>query len=272
MTEIRDMSQTFGMDERRVLLSTIAQVDAELARVDVAMFERELTDDESDELILEELQLRDQRSSLIDLYLGLIPSVPISRCPFTGHEVRWPLDVFGLDGPFWDAQAPIRRLPRELPATLLSVTGALVFAEPPEWTEHLVKPGPGVPYVVPRILEDDNVQAVLTTTVVGPHLAFATVYFSADGKGPRCNDWGTDRFHVSGHDEALGWDSVDGDEEIDTDLHPWFEAERLQWIEPGDVDRALQQGADDCPYLNLEGTREWQRVQRGEVWLPSEIS
>jgi hypothetical protein len=204
---------------------------------------------------------------LREAYLDLLPSVTVSRCPHSGAPVRLPLDTFDLDGLWWAYQTPLRRL-GERPASLVALTGALRLATEVPWTSFLVKPGPAVPYVLPRLLEDPSIVAVVSEVPIGAHTGFVVAYFSpaADDLVVRANDWGANGFVRTRADGALEWGAVPEDEtEMDVDLRPWLDAGRLRWVAPGDTGASLRDGADGCPFVDLPGRRDLQRIEEGQV-------
>ena len=76
-------------------------------------------------------------------YRTLLPEVVVARCPDSGEPVRWPIDVFGLDGRFWDYVNSIRRPPRALPPGWLAMTGALRPAGEPGSVRSALAAGEG---------------------------------------------------------------------------------------------------------------------------------
>ncbi|MGE3856466.1 MAG: hypothetical protein AB7G21_05875 [Dehalococcoidia bacterium] len=216
------------------------------------------SDDDGDEMeILEALD------DVTDAYLAALPRVDLARCPFTGATATLAIDTYGLDGPWWNALAVLRPVEAR-PATLVAVTGALQVTEPVERTRHLAKPGPGAPYVLPRLLAVEGVRAVIRAVAVGRHLGWTIAYFAerypADAQ--RANDWGADHYPVGD-----GWDSVVEDTDAhDFDLAPWIEQGRLAWIAPGDASLTPRTTTEGCPYLDLPGVHALQRIEAGEVW------
>jgi len=190
-------------------------------------------------------------------YEARLPRPAISRCPFTGNLVEYHLDTFGLDGPWWDAEQPVRPIV-ELPPTVFAITGAVaILGKAPE-TPFSVKPGPGVPWVVPRILSLPGIRAVVSCLKIGPYLAYPVVYFSIDShrEHPRINTWGTDRYmhtHEGGSGSIERTWNLPG--EFDYDLKPWIQKGKVLWISPEDPESKLRSLPRECPYLDLEGYR-----------------
>jgi hypothetical protein len=121
----------------------------------------------------------DARRAAVQRYLELLPSVPVARCPFSGDVANWPIDTVDLDGWFWNHEAPARYTP-PLPAKWLTMTGAMRVREPATSAPFRSEPGPGVPYVVPRILDQPEIVAVIAEIPVGHHTGWPITYF-----GPR---------------------------------------------------------------------------------------
>ena len=67
--------------------------------------------------------LQEQLAAMRDEYENWLPVVPLSRCPFTGETVDYCIDLMGLDGLWWNYDAPVRRT-GELPPAYLPWTGS----------------------------------------------------------------------------------------------------------------------------------------------------
>lgn len=211
--------------------------------------------------------LRERIGTLWDAYSDRVPLVALSRCPFS-HDVAYhSFDPWGLDGPWWDAESPARPIERQLPS-YFALSGAVRLHEPVESAPFLCKPGPEVPFVVPRLLSEPNLRAVVSQTPVGRHLGYPVFYF-VDGTASvlRVNTWGTSAYTLLDERGLLRWNEApELPEDYDFDLAPWIEAGKLLWIAPGDDSFRLQGAVDDCPYLEMEGRRAPLRIQEGEVW------
>lgn len=199
-------------------------------------------------------------------YRTLVPYRHVSRCPLTDLAVVYPVDDAGLDGLWWRYHDAVR--PRmDLVPTVYAVTGAVALTDPVEDTPFLVKPGPGVPYVLPYLLEPEGTQAVVSSLPVGRHTGYLTVYFSSGSLDPvvTANEWGADRWACT-PPQGDPWvvQRPELDIEVDTDLASWIEAGRLAWIAPGDPTLELHRSVDDCPYLGLDGPTSGVRLLGGE--------
>jgi hypothetical protein len=213
----------------------------------------------------------EQISELWDTYVERTPVVPISRCPFT-HEVFQPsLDAFGFDGLFWKYDAAARRS-EIMRGSVFAFTGAARVVEPVEPAPFLVRPGPEVPFVVPRMLNREEIRAVISSVPIGRHTGYAIVYYSAEPVMDleRFNTWGLDYYDLEVDEDVFGWNSAEPVlQDYDFDLAPWIEQGRLLWIAPGDGNLELREGIAGCPYLNLQGRRLPLCIQGGEVWTAS---
>ncbi|HEX2850370.1 MAG TPA: hypothetical protein VHN98_07445 [Acidimicrobiales bacterium] len=232
------------------------------------------TDDDSDTLVMELTQRRDE---LREQYLDTLVDIAVARCPFTGEVVTWRVDVVDIDGLFWDARNPARLAPAAAPPTFVGLSGALRLGDVP-WAPFLSRPGPEVPFLVPQALEPADVRAVVSSLAIGSHMGFPIAYF-ADPKVlplmqsfPRVNEWGTDRYWVQDASGAWRWgESAEDEASYDYDLARWIDGRRLSWIAPGDASLTLRTTVDDCPYLDLPGHRSVTRVEEGDAWWPEDV-
>lgn len=202
--------------------------------------------------------------SLRTEYARGVPVVPMSRCPFTNEVLHHSIDTFGLDGLWWDYESPCR--PTEsVTSTFVGLTGALRAGGAIEYTQFLVKPGPSVPFVVPRILEAGAV-AVMSEVAIGSHAGYAVAYFAQTPlQTTLFNEWGVNSYRQYDRGVARSWDAASEADAMYFDLKPWVNRELLNWIAPGDASLTLRQGLGGCPYVDLPGTRALQRIQYGTV-------
>jgi hypothetical protein len=209
-----------------------------------------------------------RRDQITKRYKELLPEIPVARCPSTGVVIRWPIDTVDLTGWFWDYDAPMRRVV-PLPPTWRAMTGAVRLTEPVEPAPFLCSPGPGVPFVVTRIIESPDIQAVISQVPIGRHIGWPITYFGPTLRGVRLVDlWGTRSYPVFDDEGTwIGWANAIPDVgDYDLDLEPWLRSGKLLWIEPGDESATLRDGVEGCPYLALEGVRKLQYLQDGKLW------
>lgn len=217
-------------------------------------------------------RLAKELDGLLGEYRRNVPVLPLSRCPFSQQVLYHSLDPYGTDGLWWNYQAPVRPLDPVMP-TFHSLTGALLVQGPVEKAPFLCVPGPGAPYVVPAILADDRIRAVISETRVGEHTGYVIAYFSSDpaARIPRLNSWGANRWQVLDRRGTFLWGEYSPPATgLDFDLKRWLDEEKLFWIAPGDRLLALHRGAADCPYCAGTGTRQIQRIRNGVLLDGSE--
>jgi hypothetical protein len=206
-------------------------------------------------------------------YVEGLPVRALSRCPFTGELLRISIDDAGLDGLWWRFEGASR--PKDdVPATFFALAGAVHLRGEVVAAPFLAKPGPEVPYIIPRLLALPSVRAVLSSVAIGQHEGYAIAYFAdpIPTTAPRCNTWGANEYRDA-DDDGDGWHSVMEDpDDYDFELAPWLADGRLLWIGPGDEWLVRREGAEDCPYLGLPGRRSVLRIQDGRVWTPEDVA
>lgn len=215
-------------------------------------------------------QLNELANVMHRRYRELLPTIPVSRCPRTGELWNWAVDVINLDGWFWRHASSTRRI-EALPLTWLAITGAMRVIEPVPPTNFLVEPGPGVPFVIPRILQHPEISAVISQLPIGPHTGWPITYFGSRSTGETMvNDWGSDEHYVYAPDGTWeGWrEQTIYYKDMDFDLEPWLQSGDLYWIAPDDDTMTLRTGPQDCPYLDLTGPRANALIERGKLQYP----
>jgi len=256
----------------RELLEAIKAMDRITAECNAAP-------DEDAPAILEGLDEAHRRvMALYDAYQDGLPWPAISRCPFSGRVIRQPIDTFGLDGPWWDHERPARPIVDQTD-TLFAVTGAVHIEGEPPVTPFLCKPGPGAPYVAPRLFASPEVRAVVSSLLVGRHIAYPVIYFAQDTPWDlaRINTWGLDHYSAElPHGEGYSVSVADDPRDFDFDLEFYIRSGRLLWIAPGDETLTLRSTVEACPYLGLPGSRRPVGLRDGVMWdslviLPEEV-
>jgi hypothetical protein len=252
----------YDTSTRAELVGEMQALTAELEKLRGGM-------DESEPRVIQldlEEGIVDRLLHLRHLYRDTIPFIPLSRCPYTGQELHYGIDTYGLDGPWWDYYDPVR--PEQgFPPTTFALTGAILLASDVEPVPEVVILGPGAPYVIPRLLGQDDTAAVVSSLSIGAHQGLAIAYFGSKPRSDRpvVNEWGTGRW-LRQNETPANWDQEPlVIEECDFELEPWLEAERLLWIAPGDSSLELNLGANGCPYLDHGGQRQLISILEGSV-------
>lgn len=218
-------------------------------------------------------ELMAMRDGVLAEYAERLPRVPLSACPLCGTVLEYVLDTMGLEGPWWAKGDLVDfAVPRSCQHFRV-LLGAIDFhnRNPEEAAVHMeVYPGPGVPFVVPRLLGLPQMQAVISSLMFpSGDTAFPVAYFSEKPlHGALLHQpWGREAYRVldeNGRHE--GW-SVATDP-LDFDLAPWIKGGSVSWIHPGDGSFSLQRQLP-CPYEGLTGVRAPQRIEQGILrWLP----
>ena len=247
------MTQPLTTTERRQLLDRIFQ-----------LFQTK--DDPAEQAAIDQ-----EMSRLVERYREGLPVATVSRCPFSGGLLTWAIDTMGLDGLWWNSDSPIRPIETP-PPTFFALSGATRLASPVEPAPFIAEPGPGRPFVVPRLLEYRQVKAVLSTLPIGPHTGYVIAYF-ADPMfytEERLSDWGSNRYQYSDESGQVWTNPGPLADLRDFDLAPWIASGQLLWIRPGDASLTLRSDLETCPYLDLSGVTDVQFVQNGRVWQQSE--
>lgn len=259
-----------------ILLPLAESYDQLTAKLETSAEEGK-TGTEQNELETKASGMAEKIQELLRRYLEGLPVRDLSRCPFTGEKLSMVIDDLGLDGLWWNFDAP-KRPENELPATYFALDGALKLGGEPEKFPFLCSPGPDVPFVLPRLLEFVQVKAVISSVQIGTHTAYPIVYYADPmlyGE-KRVNDWGTKRYWETGSiipelSTPGQYVSLTPDTgEYDFDLAPWIKAGKLLWIAPKDAGLTLHGHVSRCPYLDLPGSRRLKFIRDGKVWEEEE--
>lgn len=258
------MKVPFSAGTRKSILTRYAAVQAEKEQMEIASLDKSHSEGRDDR---EVTRIVNEIRDLAQQYIDGLPKVAISRCPFTHDPVIHSLDIFGLDGPWWDYELPQRPV-ESLPHTFHTLSGAVDLAGEVEPTPFVVRPGPGKPFIIPDLLGDPTVVAVISSLKIGAHTGYPVCYFSSspDSVEFRPNSWGA-AFRLEGRGlPGYGWSSREvGPGEMDFDLEPWIRSEKLGWIAPGDAAARIRISVEDCPYIEMNGTSRLQTLFMGKV-------
>ena len=196
-------------------------------------------------------------------YRAQLPPVAVSRCPFCTTVLSQAMDLWGPDGYAWQERlfSKEHQTPRGCEHFGV-LQGALHIGDlPPRGGAFAdAKVGPEVPFVIPRLLQQPTVVAVVATVPLEcGYTAYPIAYFTREKLAP-------DAFTQTWLQTTYGWQWEHGKYgwRVDTDpwdfeLEPWVADRKLFWIDPGDPDLKMKSVADGpCPYVGLEGLRERQ--------------
>ncbi len=256
----------FTAERRRALLDECFSLQRKLDELG-SLIER-ASGTETPDLIKEEKNILQRWSGLKNEYVAGVPVTSLSCCPFTGQVMQHSIDHFGLDGLWWNFGAACRPV-EQLPETYFAFAGALRLTGSPPWFPFVCKPGPELPYVLPRMLRHPAIKAVISTGSIGEHQGFAITYFAkpVPYEIPRVNTWGANEYKCLDDGGNLRWGSrPDNLSDKDFDLAPWIANGKLLWIPPGDTTLTLRDTVSGCPYIGLDGRRAITYIQNGKVW------
>jgi len=210
-------------------------------------------DSYSDDNLIDDLI--DKLRKLKTQYISILPQIALSRSPFSNEIYYLSIDTFGLDGAWWDAENPVRAIDNE-PTDYFALTGSVFVNTDIPKIPFSVKPGPAVPWVSPRLLENENIVAVLSHIKIGQYDAYPIVYYSKDMNDniERINTWGTDYYLVDDNEGfALSGNTFNIDDEYDFDIAKWIKKGKLKWINKDDTSLKIQSNLEACPYIDLLG-------------------
>jgi hypothetical protein len=218
--------------------------------------------------------LLQQEDNLRQRYMDSLPLAPISRCPIDGSLVRKRMDIFGLDGLWWEVSAS-DELPIGDSRHFITYTGALRVSAADLASAALTKrarilPGPEVPYVIPRLLLMTGVRCVISWVPLfsGRGGAYLTTYFAETGfPGREAHQmWLRETFDFLDPVGHRRWRIAT--DRWDFDLVPWLRdgRDKVYWIAPSDPSMTLVTGPpEQCPYVDAHGARFPREIKNGTV-------
>ena len=266
MASTNNHRQPFSADERQRLIAAMNDARQNIDQLSTRLnSEGASSANETDKQLN---QASEDYKKLLDRYEAGLPRLSLSRCPFSGEEIELAIDNLGLDGPWWDFEAAVRPT-HSFPSTVFGFSGAMAIHSKPPTTPFLCKPGPGVPFVIPRLLVNNAVKAVISTIEVGGMTAWPVFFYAEDTPYDliRINDWGRDYYIAeTAHGEGYSLQTYDYYIDYDYDLEFYIRSGRLLWIEPGDSSLKLNSTVSHCPYLGHEGRQYPASIQNGKLW------
>jgi len=216
---------------------------------------------------LDAMELDEEK--LLEEYAENLTFLDVSRCPICGQVFGLPIDLGGLDGPWWWESCPVD-LPEPVACEHYQVfLGALdLHGRVPVEVTDGVSPGPGAPFVVGRLLEDEKAIAVLSVVQLATGgTGYLVVYFSEEpiDEMDLHQEWRLEFYSILDEDGEPEFAESKLDP-WDFEIDPWISRGSLHWINNGDSELQLHNSLP-CPYSNTNGTRMSQVIAAGEVEL-----
>jgi hypothetical protein len=204
-----------------------------------------------------------------ETYFRDLPRLPLSCCPHCARPLFRAFDPFGLDGLWWRSDAQPDEPPPCPHFCLLQGAVDLRAGRPrPDFEVH---PGPAAPFVIPRLLQQEGMVAVVSRVAMADGaLAYPIAYFAPRrppiqtlaAPWPRTNfvyatqlgvhGWRREDEPASGQHASDAWDFA---------LQPWVAAGRVRWCDPGGDRSALSTApAEAFPFAGLPGLQQRQLI------------
>jgi hypothetical protein len=214
-------------------------------------------------------RLQDDYLLVLGEYSDRLPRVVMGISPFNGVQLKRAFDPYGLDGPWWWKDCPVRIEEPDAPPAFQVLLGALALGDrlPAEATDEVI-PGPGVPFVVPRLLGAKGFAAVIARLELATgDIAYAISYW-CEAQIPPANlhqPWLRQELWFKNSQGVEGWTIAN--DPWDFSLEPWIAAGKLFWVDPATGGLFDRNSAVRCPFLGLEGYRQPQLLSGGERTL-----
>ena len=202
----------------------------------------------------------------VEEYWSWIPTISLSLCPFCNVELRHPFDPVDLNGFWWmDRTRRPGREPKACEHFNLLLGAVNLNGLSPRGGPFEGRPGPDVPYVIPRILEMPTMLAVISSIAMNcGYTAYPVAYYSqiSPAGGSLTQTWAEAEYYFTLEDGKTGWNMVSNS--YDYDLLPWLKAGKIRWIEGGRLS-SVDDDPEDCPFLDVKGMRRPQVIIEDEL-------
>jgi len=248
------------IEEHRNLIFKIRGIEADVSQM--------LKDSDSKWRELEKTRNEKLRKvdQLINAYWECIPSIKLSLCPFCNAELRRVFDLIDLNGFWWMDRTQRPALEPESCEHFQLLLGAVnMNGLNPEGGLFESRPGPDVPYVIPRILEMPTIEAVISSIPMKcGYVAYPIAYFSKEplASGLLTQSWAQKQYRFNTDDGKTGWNIVE--DSCDFDLLPWIKSGKVKWVVDGRLN-TLSDSPQACPFLELKGMERQQILRHNEL-------
>ena len=230
------------IDAHRQLILDIRRLEPEISKLAAASDSRWRELEQKRSALVKEIE------PLIEKYWDWVPAVKLSRCPFCQEDLSRLFDPVDLIGFWWMDRTQRSRPEPKCCEHFCLLLGAVNFnGLPPLGGLFECRPGPDMPFVIPRILEMPTMNAVVSCVPMHcGYNAYPIAYFSQVPPKTRSltQSWAQKEYRFALQDGRSGWDIVDNI--YDYNLMPWIKEGKLRL---GDSHTPSQ----DDPFKDLKG-------------------
>ena len=247
----------FDRKRRGQILRQRAQIVRRLVEID-ELIDAGVDAAEERRLDAEETQLHEARKANLADYARVIPRMPLSICPFCERPLIKAFDPVGLEGFWWMDRTAGFYDNESVCGHFRLLRGALnLEGYSPQGGTYDARPGPEVPYVIPRILQMERMMLVISSIRMDcGYTAYPLAYFSVVDypAGSMTAEWRRQEYDVQ--DPSGRWKFSIPQDPWDFDLDAWIRQGRVRWILPHEDNLAAPSlRPTDCPYLDLKGSK-----------------
>lgn len=256
------MISTYSVEERNQIVNEYLQKISDLGdiekKIDQVMLD---SDSRWQELENDRIIMLRKIDKIIDRYWNWVPEILLSQCPFCNTKLYYPFDPIDLKGFWWmdRTQRPMKK-PLACEHFNLLLGAVNVNNLPPQGGPYESRPGPDVPYVIPRILEMPSMIAVISSIEMHcGYTAYPIAYYSQipPVAGSLTQSWARKEYYFTQDNRESGWDIVS--DSYDFNLLPWIKADKLNLFQEGQI-ITKKNDIKDNPLMHVEGTRKSQCI------------
>jgi hypothetical protein len=273
----RDEQQALVLRHRALRAIYEAAMDEHAAAI---MLPIEIGIDASSSAFVDSEAYRRARAAVAEMaaleaeYLRRLPRPALSCCPVCAQPLHRSFDPFGLDGLWWRSDAHPDE-PQPCPHFCL-LLGAVDLAAAKPAADFDVHPGPGAPFVVPRILSMPDMVAVVSEIALADGAKAYPIAYFAPRRPPvqlLTASWPRTNFVYQTQLAVQAWRRADepptglAPDTRDFDLAPWIARGQLRWCAPGS-DRTRLATSPTCPFVDLPGVQHAQLIAATSPRVP----
>ncbi|WP_415407916.1 hypothetical protein ACLHDG_05125 [Sulfurovum sp. CS9] len=248
------------VNEYRQLISDLGHIGKKIRQM------KSDTDLRREKLENDEIVILRKIDKIIDAYWNWIPEISLSQCPFCNKELCYPFDPVDLKGFWWmdRTQRPFKK-PQFCEHFNLILGAVNLNGLPPEGGPFESRPGPDVPYIIPRILEMPTMVAVISSIEMDcGYTAYPIAYYSEipPVAGSLTQSWARKEYYFTLDNGKSGWDIVS--DSYDFDLLPWLKADKISLFQNGRI-ITKKNDLENHPFMHVKGARRSQSIINDEL-------